>query len=128
MGVALDGDARREQLAGIAHILGRDARGNRLHALEALASVERFALCARAQIGAAAFALRQRQDGLSKDIVAACAPHYLVKSWNARRTSFERLAFGFVGTGFDAVVDDGRLRQRRLRTGGRPLPRAAWLL
>src|SRR5688572_30658655 len=56
MRLALDGDARREQLARIPRVLRRDAREDCLRAFEPLPCVERLALRARTEVRAASFA------------------------------------------------------------------------
>src|SRR5215207_8364350 len=117
MRVALDGDARRKQLACVACVLRTDARQNRLRALEALAGIERLTLGARAQVGTAALATRVGDDVISKDVRASRAPHHLVESRHTRCAPFKRLALGFIGACFDAI----RRRPRRLRTR-RPAP------
>ena len=58
MRFALDGDARRKQLARVSRILRRDPRGDRLRAFEPLAGVERLALGAGMEVGATALAAR----------------------------------------------------------------------
>src|SRR5688572_1077105 len=114
MRLALDGHARREQLARIPRVLRRDAREDRLRALEPLPCVERLALGARAEVRAASFAPGIRGDCIGEHVPASRAPHHFMKAGHARCASFERLALGLVGARFDAIRGRAwRLRRAR---------------
>src|SRR6187401_2357705 len=86
---ALDGDARRKQLAGIANVLRRDPHGNFLRALERPRGIERLALRARPKVRPAARAAGIGGDRRRQHVAAPRAPHHLVKPRDARRTSLE---------------------------------------
>src|SRR5438552_9274274 len=113
MGFAFDGHARRIELAHVARVLRRDAGGNGLRALEALAGIERFALRARMQLAAAALAPAREGDLFNDHVAAARAPNHIAEAGHAGRAALERFAFGLVQPRFDAVG-------RRLRRGRVP--------
>src|SRR5258705_2261977 len=78
---ALDGGARREEGAGVAGVLRRDARGQpRVHALEPAAGIERHALRAGVEIGAAPGAPRIEPDIGRHGIAALRAAHDLAEA------------------------------------------------
>src|SRR5205085_3686652 len=113
MGFALDRHARRIELAHVARVLRRDAGRNGLRALEALGGIERFALRARMQLGAAALAPAREGDLFNDHVTAARASHYVAEAGHAGCAALERFAFGLVQASFDAVG-------RRLRRGRVP--------
>src|SRR4029078_7374739 len=86
LGLALDRRARLEEGAGIARILGGDARGDRLVALYRRAGVEVGALRARVQIPLAARALPFRAPGdRHRQLVAAAGTlHYFTEAVRAQ--------------------------------------------
>src|SRR6185503_6041179 len=61
--LALDRHARGKEFARVPHVLRRDTHGNGLGALESLAGVERLALRAATQVGAALLAARIGRNG-----------------------------------------------------------------
>jgi len=118
---ALDGDARRKQLAGIANVLRRNPHGNFLRALEWPRRIERLALRARPKVRSAALAAGIGGDGSGKYVAASRAPHHFVKTRDAGRASLERLALGLVEARLDAIG----WRLRRLRDTRAALRRPA---
>src|SRR5262249_769830 len=85
-GLPLDRGARREELAHIALVLRRDARGELgvLGALPARAGVEGDALNAAVEIDAAAAALAHELDGQRQLVAAAGALEHLVHAHQVR--------------------------------------------
>src|SRR5688572_15197300 len=121
---ALDRHARRKQLARVSRIFRRDPRRYRLRAFEPLASVERFALGAAAQVGAAALASRLGRNRVCEHIAAARAPHHFVKTGHAWGAPFERLTLGLVSSRLYAICwRFRRLRKARRALAGTPLAR-----
>src|SRR5262245_46960546 len=84
-GLALDGRSRRVERAGVARVLRRDARRNRLHALEPAAWIERRALRAGVQVGPAACAAALGPNLAGDDIAALRAAHHLAKPGHVDR-------------------------------------------
>ena len=78
--LALDGRAGRKERAALSRVLRRDARGHRLHALEAAARVERRALRAGVEVGAAPGAAAVEPDSPSIDGAALGAPDHFAEA------------------------------------------------
>jgi hypothetical protein len=110
MRLALDCHPGRKQLAAVSHVFRRNTRRNCLRALESPCGIERLALRAGAQIGAATRASGIGGDRSGEHVPAASASHHFVEARHARRAPFECLALGFIGSRFDAAVTGrGRL-------------------
>jgi len=121
--LALDRDARREQLARIPDVLRRNPHRNFLRAFEWPRRVERFTLRARAKICSAALAAGLSSDSTREHVAAPRAPHHFVKTGDAGRASLERLALGLVEARFDAI--GWRLRRLRGARAARRRPALA---
>src|SRR5688500_1931084 len=121
---ALDCHARREEVATVPRILGRNPDRDGLCALEAPRGIERFTLRARPKIGPAACAPRVRRNRTGEHVATPRAAHHFVEAGYARGAAFERFAFGFVGTRLDAIGRRlGCLRSTRCALSGAPLAR-----